>query len=69
MGKKKGRPRLKYFEQIIRDMGCKTFREVKELASGTEPSEDRWLCQTSLRTVYSLMMKLMYKYKIQDVHN
>ena len=29
---KRGRPRLKYFEQIIRDMGCKTFREVKGLA-------------------------------------
>ena len=34
VGKKRGRgrPRLKYFDQIIRDMGCETFREVKELA-------------------------------------
>ena len=28
----RGRPRLKYFDQIIRDMGCETFREVKQLA-------------------------------------
>ena len=27
VGKKKGRPRLKYFDQTIGDMGCKTFRE------------------------------------------
>ena len=27
-----GRPRLEYFDQIIRDMGCETFREVKGLA-------------------------------------
>ena len=34
VGKKsgRGRPRLKYFDQIIRDMGCETFREVKQLA-------------------------------------
>ena len=34
MGKKRGRgrPRLKYFDQIIRDMGCETFREGKQLA-------------------------------------
>ena len=32
VGKKRGRLRLKYFDQIIRDMGCKTFREVKQLA-------------------------------------
>ena len=34
MGNNKGRarPRLEYFDQIIRDMGCETFREVKELA-------------------------------------
>ena len=32
MGKKRGRPRLEYFDQIIRDMGCKTFREDKEQA-------------------------------------
>ena len=30
--KKRGRPRLEYFDQIIRDMGCETFRDVKELA-------------------------------------
>ena len=30
--KKRGRPRLEYFDQIIRDMGCETFRENKELA-------------------------------------
>ena len=54
MGKKRGRPRLKYFDQIIGDMGCETFREVKELA--WEPSGDGWLHQTSLRTVYSMMM-------------
>ena len=28
----RGRPRLKYFDQIIGDMGCETFREVKQLA-------------------------------------
>ena len=34
VGKKRGRgrPRLKYLDQIIRDMGCETFREVKQLA-------------------------------------
>ena len=32
MEKKKGRPRLEYFGQIIRDMRCESFREVKELA-------------------------------------
>ena len=32
MGKKRGRPRLEYFDQIIRDMGCGTFREVRESA-------------------------------------
>ena len=32
VGKKRRRPRLKYFDQIIGDMGCETFREVKELA-------------------------------------
>ena len=34
VGKKRGRgrPRLKYFDQIIRDMGSDTFREVKQLA-------------------------------------
>ena len=32
MGKKRGRPKLKYFDQIIRDMGCEIFREVKQLA-------------------------------------
>ena len=34
VGKKRGRgrPRLKYFDQIIQDMGCETFREVKQLA-------------------------------------
>ena len=31
-GEKWGRPRLEYFDQIIREMGCETFREVKELA-------------------------------------
>ena len=30
--KPEGRPRLKYFDQIIREMGCETFREVKQLA-------------------------------------
>ena len=36
VGKKRGSgtPRLKYFDQIIRDMGCETFREVKQLAGG-----------------------------------
>ena len=29
VGKKRGRPRLEYFDQIIRDMGCETFKEVK----------------------------------------
>ena len=28
--RKWGRLRLKYFDQIIGDMGCKTFREVKQ---------------------------------------
>ena len=55
VGKKRGRPRLKYFDQIIGEMGCETFREVKELA-GTEPSGDGWLRPTSLRTVYLMMM-------------
>ena len=32
VGKKSGRARLKYFDQIIGDMGCETFREVKQLA-------------------------------------
>ena len=34
VGKKRGRgrPRLEYFNQIIGDMGCQTFREVKQLA-------------------------------------
>ena len=32
VGKKRRRPRLKYFDQIIGDMGYETFREVKELA-------------------------------------
>ena len=32
MGKEGGRPRLEYFDQIIRDIGCETFTEVKELA-------------------------------------
>ena len=27
----RGRPRLEYFDQIIGDMRCETFREVKEL--------------------------------------
>ena len=31
-GNKRGRPRKKYFDQIIGDMGCETFREVKQLA-------------------------------------
>ena len=31
VGKKSGRPRLKYFDQIIGDMECETFREVKQL--------------------------------------
>ena len=35
-------------------MGRETFRGVKE--QGTEPSGDEWLCQTSLRTVYSMIM-------------
>ena len=30
--KKRGRPKLKYFDQIIGDIGCETFREVKQLA-------------------------------------
>ena len=32
VGKKRGRSRLKYFDQIIGDMGCESFSEVKELA-------------------------------------
>ena len=38
VGKKRGRgrPRLKYFDQIIGDMGCKTFREVKDIKSRVE---------------------------------
>ena len=32
LGKKRGRPRLKYLDQIIGDMGCETFIEVKQLA-------------------------------------
>ena len=61
VGKKRGRgrPRLKYFDQIIGDMGCKTFREVKSW-QGTEPSGDGWLRQTSLRTMYSMMMIMNY---------
>ena len=61
VGKKRrrGRPRLKYFDQIIGDMGCETFREVKELARGG----DGWLHQTSLRTVNSMMMMMMMEFK------
>ena len=57
----RGRPRLKYFEQIIRDMGCKTFREVKQLAGDIHliDNGDRWLHQTSLKTVHSMMMILL----------
>ena len=40
VGKERGRPRLKYFGQIIGDMGCETFREVKELA--LDRAEWRW---------------------------
>ena len=33
VGKKRGQIKiLKYFDQIIGDMRCETFREVKELA-------------------------------------
>ena len=62
VGKKRGRPRLKYFDQIIGDMGFETFREVKQLA-GREPSGDGWLRQTCLRTVYSMMMRSYYNGK------
>ena len=58
VGKKRGRPRLEYFDHIIKDMECETFRQVKELA-WEELSGGRWLCQTSLRTVCSIMMIMM----------
>ena len=48
VGEKRGMLRLKYFDQIIGDMGFETFREVKQLA-GREPSGDGWLRQTNLR--------------------
>ena len=32
VGKKRGRSTSKYFDQIIGDMGCETFREIKQLA-------------------------------------
>ena len=57
VGKKKGRPRLKYFNQIIVDMGCETFRVVKQLARD-RAEWDGWLHQTSFRTVYSMMMMM-----------
>ena len=36
-------------------MECETFREVKQLAG----DRAEWLRQTSLRTVYSMMMMMM----------
>ena len=58
VGKSRGRrrPRLKYFDQIIRDMGCETFREVKQRAG------DR--AETGLRTVYSMMMMMDHSIKM-----
>ena len=51
--------RLENFDQIIRDMGCESFREVKELTwHGTEPCGNVGFYQTSLRTVYSIMMMI-----------
>ena len=53
MGKKRrrGRPRLEY-------LGIWDARDLERSKSwhGTEPSGDRWLCQTSLRTMYSMLM-------------
>ena len=45
VGKKRGRgrPRAKYFDQIIRDMGCKTFRDLTILPSPTLST--RWLTE------------------------
>ena len=31
-GKKRGRYRLEYYLQTMKEMGCETFREVKDLA-------------------------------------
>ena len=54
------RPRLKYFDQIIGDMGCETFMvEGSNSRRGTEPSGDGWLRQTSHRTVYLMMIMMM----------
>ena len=47
--KKGGRPKLKYFDQIIGNMRCEGSNNWR----GTESSGDGWLRQTSLRTVCS----------------
>ena len=41
VGKKRGSPRAKYFDQIIGDMGCETFREVTQLT--WDRAEWRWV--------------------------
>ena len=52
VGNKRGRerPRLEYFEQIIRIWDTRHL-ERSNSWHGTESSGDGWLCQTSLRIV------------------
>ena len=47
---------LGYFVQIMNDMKCGTFREVKELRHGMKLSGGRKLRQTSPKTVYLMMI-------------
>ena len=62
VGKKRGRgrPRLKYFDQIKKfEIWDARHLERSNSWRGTEPSGDEWLHQTSLRTVYSMMMMMI----------
>lgn len=60
IGLKRGRrrPRLDYCSQIVQDMGCHIFKEMRELA------EDRrgWRYASSFRTEDFMMMILRYQY-------
>ena len=53
--KGKGNAQIKIFQPKNWDMGCETL-ERSNSWRGTEPSGDGWLRQTSLSTVYSMMM-------------
>ena len=43
VGKKRGRPRLEYFDQIIRDMGCKTFRDQRAGMGQSQVETGGWV--------------------------